>query len=138
MRRERPGHTLEPTAVVHEAYLRLVRQGGTVWENRAHFYGIASRLMRQVLVDHARKHLSEKRGDGAKPVALSEAIASASSSAAEFIDLNSALDRLAKLDERKARAVELHYFGGLNMDETAGLLQVSTMTVQRDLRFAEA
>ena len=138
MRRERAGHTLEPTAVVHEAYLRLSRQGGTAWENRSHFYGIASKLMRQVLVDHARKHLTGKRGTGAKPVALTEAIAFAPSGAADFIDMNSALDRLAQLDERKARAVELHYFGGLNMEETAALLKVSAVTIQRDLKFAEA
>lgn len=138
MRRERVGHTLEPTAVVHEAYLRLSRQGGNAWENRSHFYGIASKLMRQVLVDHARKHLTGKRGEGARPVALTEAIAFAPSGAADFIDMNTALDRLARLDERKARAVELHYFGGLNMDETASLLKVSTVTIQRDLKFAEA
>jgi RNA polymerase sigma-70 factor (ECF subfamily) len=138
MRREPSSHTLQPTALVHEAYLRLAGNDGTAWDNRAHFYGIAARLMRQVLVDHARKHLTKKRGDGLRPVLLTEAVASASSNAAEFIAVNTALDELLKLDERKARAVELRYFGGLNIEETAAALQVSTMTIQRDLRFAEA
>ncbi len=138
MRREPTNHTLQPTALVHEAYLRLAGNGGTGWDNRSHFYGIAARLIRQVLVDHARKHLTKKRGDGGRPVLLTEAVASVSSNAAEFIAVNTALDELLKLDERKARAVELRYFGGLSVEETAAALQVSAMTIQRDLRFAEA
>jgi RNA polymerase sigma-70 factor (ECF subfamily) len=138
MRREASEHTLQPTALVNEAYLRLAGDQGLSLNSRSHFYAIAARLMRQVLVDHARRHLSGKRGGGMKAVPLNEAVAFVSSDAASFIALNSALDRLQKLDERKARAVELRYFGGLSVDETASALNVSTLTIYRDLRFAEA
>ena len=138
LRRERPGHTLQPTALVHETYLKLASNERPDWENRAHFYGIAARLMRQILVDHARKHLSAKRGQALRRIPLSEAVAFANHNAAEFIALNMALDKLAAINQRKARMVELRYFGGLGVEECAALLGVSSMTAHRDLRFAEA
>jgi RNA polymerase sigma-70 factor (ECF subfamily) len=138
MRRESTTHTLQPTALVHEAYMRLAGEEGPAWDNRSHFYAIAARLMRQVLVDHARRHLTGKRGGGAKAVPLTDAIAFVTSNAADFIAVNTALDRLLAMDERKARAIELRYFGGLSLEETASTLKISAMTVQRDLRFAEA
>ncbi len=138
LRRERPGHTLQPTALVHETYLKLAANDRPDWENRAHFYGIAARLMRQILVDHARKHLSAKRGQALRRIPLTETVAFANSHAAEFIALNVALDKLSEISDRKARVVELRYFGGLSVDECASLLGVSSMTAHRDLRFAEA
>lgn len=137
MRREPLNHTLQPTALVHEAYLRLVGSGEGNWEDRSHFYCIAARLMRQVLVDHARKHLTKKRGDGLRPIELTDAIAGASLNVEEFLALNTTLDQLFELDKRKGRAVELRYFGGFSIEEIGAVLQVSTMTIQRDLRFAE-
>ena len=138
MRRERDGHTLQPTALVHEAYLRLAGKGGPAWEDRTHFYSIAARLMRQILVDHARKHLTGKRGQGLRAVTLNEAVLLGPYNAEQFIGISTALDRLAKLDERKARAIELRFFGGLTVEEIAAILKISVMTVNRDLRFAES
>lgn len=138
MRRERPGHTLQPTALVNEAWMRLAGARHPDWESRRHFYSIAARLMRQVLVEYARRHLSVKRGEGQIAMPLSEATSYSEANAAQFVALSDALDALGQLDERKTRAVELRYFGGLSIDETAAELGVSVQTVHRDLRFAEA
>jgi RNA polymerase sigma factor (TIGR02999 family) len=136
---ERHAHTLQPTALVHEAYVRLVEQGTPAWQSRSHFYGVAAHLMRQVLVDHARRRLSAKRGAGVVPVELDEAAHVAiGDQSAEILSLNDALDELATFDERKCRVVELRYFGGLTEEETAKSLALSVATVRRDLRTAEA
>jgi RNA polymerase sigma factor (TIGR02999 family) len=136
LRRERPGHTLQPTAVVHEAYLRLVEQTPPSWENRSHFYGIAARLMRQILVDHARRKQAGKRA-GHK-VSLDEVVSLHHERSADLVDLDAALQALETIDARKCRAIELHYFGGLSMEEVAQALNVSPITVRRDLRAGEA
>ncbi|WP_238325992.1 sigma-70 family RNA polymerase sigma factor [Bryobacter aggregatus] len=138
LRREKSSHTLQPTALVNEVYLRLAGGSVPAWESRKHFYGVAARLMRQVLVDHARKHLAGKRGDGAVVLSLDEALVYSKQNAAEFTALDEALERLAEFDERKARAIELRYFIGLTVEEMAQVLEVSPVTVQRDLRFATA
>lgn len=136
LRRERPGHTLEPTAVVHEAYLRLVGQTPPNWENRSHFYGIAARLMRQILVDHARRKQAGKRAG--QRVSIDEVVSLHRERSSDFVALDAALNALETIDPRKCRAVELHYFGGLSMEEVARALNVSPVTVRRDLRAAEA
>jgi RNA polymerase sigma factor (TIGR02999 family) len=136
LRRERLGHTLQPTALVHEAYLRLVDQSQPNWQNRAHFYGVAARLMRQILVDHARRKQADKRA-GLK-VSLEEAVSFGRERSRELIALDNGLNALEKIDSRKCKAVELRYFGGLSMEEVAQSLEVSTVTVRRDLRMAEA
>src|SRR3954468_7508593 len=115
MRREDAGHTLQPTALVHEAYLRLVDQSRADWQNRAQFYGIAAQLMRRILIDHAREHLAAKRGGGAHPVTLSGI--EAPDGDIDVLDLHDALERLAVLDPEQARLVELRYFGGLTIEE---------------------
>ena len=136
---ERHAATLQPTALVHEAYLRLVQQDTPEWEGRSHFFGVAARLMRQVLVDHARRRLSLKRGAGAIAVELEHAAhLAAAAPSADVLALNAALDELGQLDDRKARVVELRYFGGLTEEETARALSISVATVRRDLRAAEA
>lgn len=137
MRRERGGHTLQPTALVHEAYARLAGSDLTL-QDRKHFFAVASRAMRRILVDHARSRGSLKRGAGAARVPLDEAIDVPETSPEEVLELNDALERLAAVDERKARVVELHYFGGLSYDEIAEVEEVSAATVDRDLRFAKA
>ena len=135
--RERLDHTLQPTALVHEAYLRLVDQKMATWENRSHFYGVAARLMRQVLVDHARRRQAGKRGGSKIP--LDEEVQSLlPKRGADLVALDDALSTLESLDPRKCRVVELHYFAGLSMDETARVLDVSLMTVRRDLSAAKA
>jgi RNA polymerase sigma factor (TIGR02999 family) len=136
LRREHQGHTLQPTALVHEAYLRLVDQKNTTWQDRSHFFGVAARLLRQILVDHARRRHAGKRA-GLK-VSLDEAIVFQPERSPDLIALDTGLNALEKLDPRKCKAVELHYFGGLSMDETAQAMDVSTVTVRRDLRMAEA
>lgn len=136
LRKERQGHTLQPTALVHEAYVRLVNQTNPTWESRSHFFGVAARLMRQILVDHARRKQAGKRG-GLK-VPLDEAVCFQKERGRELVALDSGLTALEKLDPRKCRAVELRYFGGLSMEEIAQTLGVSTITVRRDLRMAEA
>ena len=136
LRKERQGHTLQPTALVHEAYLRLVDQTNPSWQNRSHFYGVAARLMRQILVDHARRRQAGKRG-GLK-VSLDEALSFQQGRSRDIVALDSGLNALEKLDPRKCKAVELRYFGGLSMEEIAQTLDVSARTVQRDLRMAEA
>jgi RNA polymerase sigma-70 factor, ECF subfamily len=136
LRRERLGHTLQPTALVHEAYLRLVDQSRPNWENRSHFYGVAARLMRQILVDHARRKQAGKRG-GLK-VPLEQAVSFREDRVEDLVALDAGLTALEKIDPRKCKAVELRYFGGLSMEELAKTLDVSAETVRRDLRMAEA
>jgi RNA polymerase sigma factor (TIGR02999 family) len=137
MRRERPGHTLPTTALINEAYVRLVGQD-VPWQSRAHFFGIASRLMRQILVDYARARNYRKRGGGGQQVSLSEAAGAVGGRAAELLALDEALVSLAALDEQQARVVELRYFGGLTIEEAAEVLGVSHATVERDWRAARA
>jgi len=136
LRKERLGHTLQPTALVHEAYLRLVDQTSPNWQNRSHFYGVAARLMRQILVDHARRKHAGKRA-GLK-VPLDHAASFQQDRGRDLVALDSGLTALEKIDPRKCRAVELRYFGGLSTEEIAQALEVSPNTVLRDLRMAEA
>jgi RNA polymerase sigma factor (TIGR02999 family) len=138
LRGERPGHTLQTSALVNEAYLRLVDQRRTRWQNRAQFFGIAAQLMRRILIDHARKHAYAKRGGGAPKVSLDEACMLGEGRAAELVALDDALSLLAAVDERKSRIVELRYFGGLSVDETAEVLGVHPDTVNRDWQRAKA
>ncbi|MDX1387992.1 MAG: sigma-70 family RNA polymerase sigma factor [Acidobacteriota bacterium] len=137
MKDERPGHTLQATALVHEAYARLVDVELT-GEGRAQFFALASRAMRNVLVDHARSKQRVKRGGGAEKLTLDEAVAISPSPSPQLIDLDVALDELAGQDERKARVIELSFFGGLTYDEIAELLEVSAATVRLDVRIAKA
>lgn len=137
LRRDRPGHTLQPTELVHEAYGRLVDLELS-WQDRLHFYRMAARTMRRVLVDHARARRAEKRGGGVVMVTLDEIAGRADPQASDVLDLADALERLAKVDERLSRGVELFYFGGLTYDEIAQALGTSCATVDRDLRFARA
>ncbi len=138
LRDESPGHTLQPTALIHEAYLRLIDQNIQEWQSRAHFYGVAARLMRQILVEHARSRRAEKRGGGALKLSLDEALHYSREQAAELVALDDALTALAAIDERKCRVIELKYFGGLTVEETAEALGVSIPTVVRDTRMAQA
>jgi RNA polymerase sigma factor (TIGR02999 family) len=138
MRREHPGHTLQTTALVDEAYLRLLNQTHTQWKNRAQFFSIAAQLMRRILVDHARSHLYAKRGGGARKVALDEVAVLSPERGADLIALDDALARLSSIDPRKCRIVELRYFIGLSVEETAELLGVSPITVKRDWLIAKA
>jgi RNA polymerase sigma factor (TIGR02999 family) len=138
MRRERPGHTLQTTALVNEAYVRLVRQPRVTWQDRAHFFGIAARIMRQILVDHARSASRGKRGGGQYHLALDEIAVLTPHRPGELMALDDALSRLAIVNARKAQVVELRYFGGLNVEEAAQVLQVSPNTVIRDWSFAKA
>jgi RNA polymerase sigma factor (TIGR02999 family) len=137
MRGERAGHTLRPTDLVSEAYLRLGGSSPPDWNGRVHFFAVAARNMRQILVDHARKRSAEKRGAGVKAVTFDEQLI-AGDRPSELVALDEALVALAAFDERKARAVELHYFGGLTQAEIAEVLDVHINTVARDLRLAEA
>ena len=137
MRGERPGHTLQPTALVNEAILRLI--GADVpWQDRAHFYAVAARQMRNILVDHARSRERDKRGGAAVHVSLEEAGEIAAPLDMNLVALDDALKDLAKFDRRKHDMVELHYFGGMSIDETAQAMDVSPKTVQRELRLAES
>jgi RNA polymerase sigma-70 factor (ECF subfamily) len=138
MGREHPGHTLQTTALVDEAYLRLADQTHTHWKSRAQFFGIAAQLMRRILVDHARSHLYAKRGGGARKVALDEVAVLSPERGADLIALDDALERLSSIDPRKSRVVELRYFGGLSVEEAAKILGVSTITVKRDWLVAKA
>jgi len=135
---ERPYHTLQTTALVNEAYLRLADQTNPQWQNRAHFFAVAARAMRQILVSYARSQCAQKRGGGAPKMELDEAALVSPEESQEIIDLHEALERLAALDSRKAQIVELKYFGGLNYDEMAEVLEISAVTVRRDWRFAKA
>lgn len=136
LRKERNSHTLQPTALVHEAYLRLVDQKKPNWQNRSHFFGVASQLMRRILVDHARKRQADKRAGQRVP--LEEVVSFLQERSREVVALDGALTALEKVDPRKCRAVELRYFGGLSMNEIAQTMDVSEVTVRRDLRMAEA
>jgi RNA polymerase sigma-70 factor (ECF subfamily) len=138
MRREQPGQTLQPTALVHEAYLRMVGSSLPDWQNRAHFYGVAAHLMRQILVDHARERKAVKRGGGAVHVSLREHLALSPEQDTDLVALDDALERLAALVPRKAQVVELRFFGGLSEDEIAEILKVSAVTVRRDWQFSKA
>lgn len=136
--RERVGHTLQTSALVNEAYLKLVNEREMRWQNRAHFFAIAARLMRLILVDYARGRNRARRGGGAQRVSLDEALAVADEQAADVLALDEALNRLAAFDERKSRVVELRYFSGLSVEETAEVLQVAPVTVMREWRLAKA
>ena len=137
LRGERPGHTFRPTDLVSEAYLRLAASAQPELGDRVHFFAIAARCMRQILVDHARKRFADKRGGGERPVTLDESIA-ATDRPEELLALDAALEELAALDDKKARVIELHYFAGLTQEEVAEVMGVHVNTVQRHLRLAEA
>lgn len=139
LRNERGNHTLQPTALVHEAYMKLVDHTRMNWQNRAHFIGMAATMMRQILIDHARKHRASKRGGEAENLSLEESIVIVSDEKSiDLIALDEALKDLAKFDEFKSRLVELRYFGGLSVEETAEVLDVSEITVKRHWRLAKA
>jgi RNA polymerase sigma-70 factor, ECF subfamily len=138
MEGERPDHTLQTTALVNEAYLRLADQTASNWQSRAHFFAVAARAMRQILVSYARSNRAQKRGGGVARIELDESAILSPEQSKEIVDLHEALERLGTLDSRKARVVELKYFGGLNYDEIAEVMKVSTVTVRRDWVFAKA
>jgi RNA polymerase sigma factor (TIGR02999 family) len=139
LKRERGAHTLEPTALVHEAFLRLTNENQPEWQDRAHFFGVAARLMRQILVDHARRHHSLKRGGDCQQSTMTEELAVYSpQKSAELLALDEALQRLASQDERQCRVVEMKFFAGLNIEQIAAVLDVSTRTVKRDWTMARA
>ena len=138
LRRERPGHTLQPTALVHEAYVRLMDQRQIDWSNRAQFMGLAAVMMRRVLVNHARDRVADKRGGGAEHVPLTLAGEGIGAEEVNLLDLHDALNRLTESDPRKGRIVELKFFGGLTTEEIAEMLNVSVATVERDWKFARA
>lgn len=140
LRRERRDHTLQPTALVHEAYMKLVDQTQVRWQNRAHFFGVAAQIMRRILVDHARRHTAEKRGGAAEVLPLEEEILVVASDekGVELLALDEALENLAKIDPQKSKIVELRYFGGLSVEETAEVMGVSAITIKRQWRMAKA
>jgi RNA polymerase sigma factor (TIGR02999 family) len=139
LRRERPDHTLQPTALVHEAYMKLIDQKNVRWQNRAHFFGIAAQVMRRILMDHARKHKAEKRGGEADKLPIDEGIIVVSQeSSSQLLALDDALKTLAELDPQKAKIVELRYFGGLSIEETAEVMGVSVPTINRQWKMAKA
>ena len=136
LRGEQQGHTLQPTALVHEAYLRLVDQSSPDWQSRAHFYGVAARVMRQILVDYARRRRAKKRTG--EPVPLEQTVSFQSDQSGELVALDESLTDLERIDARKSQAIELRYFGGLTMEEIAQAMNLSVQTVRRDMRMAEA
>src|SRR5436190_6193042 len=138
MSREQPGHSLQTTAVVNEAYLRLVNREAVQWQNRAHFFAIAAQLMRSILVDHARSYAYAKRGGGARKIALDEAMIISEERAAEVVALDEALGQLAEIDPRQSRIVEMRFFGGLTIEETAEVLSLSPATIKREWSTAKA
>jgi RNA polymerase sigma factor (TIGR02999 family) len=138
MARESPDHTLQTSALINEAYIRLIDQQKMPWQNRAHFFGVAAQVMRHILIDHARGHAYAKRGGGARKVPLEEAMMVNEKRAAELVALDDALKKLAKIDSRKSRIIELRFFGGLNIQETAEALRISRITVTREWRSAKA
>jgi RNA polymerase sigma-70 factor (ECF subfamily) len=138
MAAERPNHTLQPTALVNEAYLRLVDARQVSWQDRAHFFGICARAMRQILVDHARSRTSAKRGGGEVALELEEGLVAARAPEVNLLELDDVLNRLAELDPRKSQVVEMRYFAGLSLKETAEALKVSAETVRRDWKMAQA
>lgn len=138
LRRERADHTLQPTALVHEAYLKLINQEKVQWQSRAQFFALSANIMRNILVDHARRNLTEKRGAGAQKISLENLITQSISRAADLVALDESLAELAKFDERKAKIIELRYFGGLSLEEIESVTNLSIATIRRDMRFAEA
>jgi RNA polymerase sigma factor (TIGR02999 family) len=138
LRRERPNHTLQPTALVHEAFVKLVDQRAVRWQNRAHFFGIAAQVMRRVLVDYARAHDAAKRGSGEAPLTLDDRLVAGPGVDIDVLALDEALTRLASIDAQQSRVVELRFFGGLTMDETAEVLHISPATVGREWTLAKA
>jgi RNA polymerase sigma-70 factor, ECF subfamily len=138
MSRERKGHTLQTTALINEAYVRLVDQRNVQWANRSHFFAISAQIMRRILIDHARRQTYAKRGGGARQVSLEETAIVVQGDLSEFLRLDEALKALAELDPRRSQVVELKYFGGLNNDEIAGVLKISKNTVIRDWNMARA
>jgi RNA polymerase sigma-70 factor, ECF subfamily len=139
LRRGRPDQSLQPTALINEAYVRLLDQRQPIeWENRAHFFGIAARVMRMILVDHARTRNAVKRGGDAAAVTLNDCMAVSPARALDVLEVDEALDRLAAVDERKAKVIELRYFGGMDREEVASALGLTVATVKRDLRLGEA
>jgi len=137
LRRERQGHTLQPTALVNEAFLRILDARSLRWNDRSHFMSIAARLMRRVLVDHARARTSQKRGFDAPHATLDDAVATSDATSLNVIAVDRALDALAAVDARQARVVELRFFGGMSIEETADVLHLSTDTIKRDWRLAK-
>jgi RNA polymerase sigma-70 factor (ECF subfamily) len=137
MKRERPGHSLQTTALVNEAYTRLVDYKGMQWQNRAHFFAVSAQLMRRILVEHARRH-NLKRGGGVQHVSLEETAMVGGERAADLVGLDEAMEALARLDPRKVQVVEMRFFGGLSVEETAEVLKVSPVTVMRDWSTAKA
>jgi RNA polymerase sigma factor (TIGR02999 family) len=138
LQRERPDHTLQATGLVHEAYLRLVDQSTTTWQNRAHFFGVAAQVMRRILVDYARSHRAEKRGGGWDKLAFDEALAPSAERSIDLVALDDALKDLLALDPRQSQIVELRFFGGLTNEEVGEVLDVSPRTVKREWRMAKA
>ncbi len=137
LNRERRNHTLQPTALVHEVYLRLASLDGMKWENRSHFYAISAITMRRILVDHAREIAAEKRGGGYERITFENLLIADEKKAVDLIELDDALSRLAKIEPRKAQIVEMIFFGGLSQKEIADLLEINEKTVQRDWKFAK-
>jgi RNA polymerase sigma factor (TIGR02999 family) len=138
MARENPGHTLQTSALINEAYIRLVDQQNMPWQNRGHFFGVAAQVMRHILIDHARKHCYAKRGGGARKISVDEAMMVNDKRAEELVALDDALKALATLDPRKCQIIELRFFGGLSIAETAEVLSISPMTITREWRSAKA
>jgi RNA polymerase sigma-70 factor (ECF subfamily) len=138
MAQENSAHTLQTSALINEAYIRLIDQQHMPWQNRAHFFGVAAQVMRHILIDHARKHCYAKRGGGARKVPLEEAMIVNDQRAEELVALDDALKDLAALDPRKSRIIELRFFGGLSIEETAEIMKISPVTVTREWRAARA
>ncbi|HXR99135.1 MAG TPA: sigma-70 family RNA polymerase sigma factor [Pyrinomonadaceae bacterium] len=138
LRQERPGHTLQTTALIHEAYVRLVDQRNVQWQNRAHFFGIAAQMMRRILVDHARTKKRAKRGGSGIRVSLADANVAVASQDLDVVAVDEALNRLAEIDEQQSRVVELRFFSGLTVEETAAVMGISPATVKRDWSMAKA
>lgn len=136
--KERSNHTLQPTALVNEAYLRLIRQRNVTWQNRAHFFGIAAQIMRRILIDHARKHLYAKRGGGAVKISLNDMFETPNQPDVELIALDDALKTLEEVDPQQCRIVELRFFGGLTIEETALVMGISQTQVKEEWNFAKA
>ncbi|PYS99490.1 MAG: RNA polymerase subunit sigma-70 [Acidobacteria bacterium] len=138
LRKQRPDHTLQPTALVNEAYLKLIDISSVSWQDRAHFFAVASQTMRHVLVDHARSRKRDKRGGGAQKVSLDEAISFSQGNEVDLLSLDESMRELAAMDEQQSRIVELRFFGGLTVEETAVVLHISPATVKREWRIAKA
>lgn len=138
MRREKGDHTLQTTALVNEAYMKLVNLKAASWQDRAHFYAVAARVMRRILVDHARKHIAGKRGGGMDMLPLNEGLVFSRGRSAQIVELDEALTRLAQTDERACKVIELRFFGGLSVEEAAEVMKISPRTVKREWMFARA